>query len=181
LHSRIKYASAGTLDLTLGAGPALKFEPRSKALFDRRVLKGLFAVWKASILYGTTRCSVAIRLPTHVLIEPKTLYKVLVRVVSCVAHHAKFIYSPHAGKDMEITLLFSVKVILAIAIFIIMVRFIFSSSREEEESRFSATDIKEEIDDIKRSMKNKDITPKETTELMDSLMEEYYMSEKKSH
>jgi uncharacterized membrane-anchored protein YhcB (DUF1043 family) len=78
---------------------------------------------------------------------------------------------------MEIDYLLITKVILSIAIFIIMVRFIFSSSREEQESRLSAQEIKEEIREMKKSMRYSDMSAR--GEMMDSLMEEYYSSEKK--
>ena len=79
---------------------------------------------------------------------------------------------------MDITYLTVVKSLLIVIIFFIMVRFIFTSSREEQEYKLSPKELKEEIEDIKKNMKFSQDT--HHGELMDSLMEEYYSSEKKS-
>lgn len=69
-----------------------------------------------------------------------------------------------------------VKIVLFIAIFLLIVRFIFSSSREEEEVGRSRMELREEINDIRRRVKSEGGSEQDAAELMDSLMEEYYKS-----
>jgi hypothetical protein len=87
----------------------------------------------------------------------------------------KFLYSDRYINRMNIDIIFFGKIIIILAAFIMIVRFIFSSSDEEKNLAISKSQLKEELEDIKNNIAKKKIIPsKEEGELIDSLMEDYY-------
>jgi hypothetical protein len=79
---------------------------------------------------------------------------------------------------MELDLLLIAKAILGMIAFILIVKFIFTSSHEEKNLKITKAQLREELEEIKKNItKKKKIPTKEEGELMDSVMEDYYQDE----